>query len=276
MSGLTGSGTPLLPAKIGTNTRRLEPRCGACIAALSAGNLAALWIKTALPLLSIDRPRSVDRSDQGDFVTPHNFGMYTLLASAALSACNGNTSIPAVQSPSEVTSAPPVAEPEITLPDQSEPNAAQAVSIARCDSASETLQTAMLEAINRSRAMPQICGSSPQSAAPALQWDSRLAAAANQHSTDMAVTGFFSHSGSDGLDVGARATAAGFEWRAIGENIAAGQQTISDVHSGWMASPGHCANIMGDQYTHVGASCIVQPGSRYGSYWTVVFGQPLR
>jgi len=58
-----------------------------------------------------------------------------------------------------------------------------------------------------------------------LIWNEALARAAQKHSTDMSINNFFSHSGSDGLQVWDRANAEGYEYRYIGENIAAGQVT---------------------------------------------------
>ena len=47
------------------------------------------------------------------------------------------------------------------------------------------------------------------------------------HAQDMAKKNFFEHQGSDGSTVAARATKVGYDWRSIGENIAAGPTTIA-------------------------------------------------
>ena len=60
----------------------------------------------------------------------------------------------------------------------------------------------------------------------------------------------------------------------VAENIAAGQQTAAEVVAGWLASPGHCANIMGPNFVHMGVSYVVNPKSRIGIYWAQVFGRP--
>ncbi len=135
------------------------------------------------------------------------------------------------------------------------------------------MRIAMLDAINQSRANARQCGSSHWPAVAALVWDSRLTAAANAHSTDMANNNFFSHTGSDGLSAAERATQAGFAWRALGENIASGQQNVTQVHESWLQSPGHCNNIMAEQFNAVGASCVQQTVSPFATYWTVVFGR---
>jgi uncharacterized protein YkwD len=85
---------------------------------------------------------------------------------------------------------------------------------------------------------------------------------------------FFSHTGSDGLTVGDRVRNAGYDWSAVGENIAAGQQTINTVMMVWLESPGHCANIMRPIYTEFGAASYSVYGSDYSIYWTQVFARP--
>ena len=85
---------------------------------------------------------------------------------------------------------------------------------------------------------------------------------------------FFSHTGSDGLTVGDRVVNGGYDWSAVGENIAAGQQTIDIVMAAWLDSPGHCANIMDSAYTEFGAASYSVNGSDYPIYWTQVFARP--
>ncbi len=59
---------------------------------------------------------------------------------------------------------------------------------------------------------------------------------------------FMDHMGSNGLKASERITNAGYVWNAMGENIAAGQATVAAVMNGWLASPGHCANIMSSSF----------------------------
>jgi len=91
----------------------------------------------------------------------------------------------------------------------------------------------------------------------------------------MASKNFFSHTGSNGSSVGDRATAAGFNWTAVGENIAAGTSysAVSAVLQGWINSPGHCANLMRSSYRELGAAKVSNPSSTYNVYWTQVFGK---
>ncbi len=133
---------------------------------------------------------------------------------------------------------------------------------------------AMLAAVNAARARPRVCGSESFGPAPPLAWDDQLGAAALDHSSDMARQKYFSHEGKDGSTVGERARRAGYLWRRISENIAVGMPSAEQAMAGWLASPGHCANIMSLQLTEMGAAFAINNdrGSRF--YWTQVFGTP--
>lgn len=67
-------------------------------------------------------------------------------------------------------------------------------------------------------------------------------------------------------------------WTLLGENVAAGQSSAAQVTREWMASPGHCRNIMEPTFTSVGVSGLtggtgdlsaVPP--RYATIWVQVF-----
>jgi uncharacterized protein YkwD len=61
----------------------------------------------------------------------------------------------------------------------------------------------------------------------------------------------------------------------LGENIAAGQTTVDSVMADWMASPGHCANIMRPEFVEMGVACVNgTPANTYRTYWTMDFGRP--
>ncbi|MEV0041447.1 CAP domain-containing protein [Streptomyces sp. NPDC050804] len=101
--------------------------------------------------------------------------------------------------------------------------------------------------------------------------DPRLAAAAQADSTDMAARAFYSHTSPEGLEPWDRAAAAGAAHRGIGENIACGQRGPREVVRGWMNSPGHRANILKRDFTHLGIGFA--GGGPAGTYWTQLFGQ---
>ncbi len=90
---------------------------------------------------------------------------------------------------------------------------------------------------------------------------------AQLHTADMVSKAYFSHTGSDGSSVSQRVTRQGYEWRAVGENIAYGQRSVEQVVEAWMNSPSHCRAIMDSEFTELGAA-------RVEDHWTLVFGTP--
>ena len=62
---------------------------------------------------------------------------------------------------------------------------------------------------------------------------------------------------------------------ALGENIASGYRTVDAVMNGWIASPGHCANLMNAGFAEVGVACVPGvAGNTYATYWTMELGRP--
>ncbi|MBV4458971.1 CAP domain-containing protein [Pseudomonas sp. COR58] len=130
----------------------------------------------------------------------------------------------------------------------------------------------LLEQLNAARAQPRQCGGQAFSAAAPLAWNAVLGTVAQDHSRDMANKNYFDHKDRDGRTPGDRAELAGYGGQQVGENIAAGQDTVQKVVAGWLASPGHCANLMNPQYRELGAAYAVDPKSDAGIYWTAMFG----
>lgn len=102
-----------------------------------------------------------------------------------------------------------------------------------------------------------------------LAWHAPVAEVARAHSEDMAVRDFFDHVNPDGLDPGDRIAAAGIHNSGWGENIAAGYFSPESVMDAWMNSPGHRANILSPNWTHLGVG--IHEGGTYGVYWTQDF-----
>ena len=132
----------------------------------------------------------------------------------------------------------------------------------------------LLEQINSARTQARQCGGQAFAATTPLAWNAVLASAAEGHSRNMANNNFFDHKDRDGRMPGDRAELAGYNGQLIGENIAAGQDTTRKVVDGWLASPGHCANLMNPQFRELGAAYVVDPKSDSGIYWTAMFGTP--
>ena len=128
----------------------------------------------------------------------------------------------------------------------------------------------MLGLINDARAEARDCGDTFFPAAPPLNWDDRVAAAALGHSVDMAENMFFDHEGSDGSNTGDRLMNEGYDPGAWGETILAGLEDEATVVESFLDSPGHCAILMDPSYEDVGvgaAEGVFQ--GRSTLYWTI-------
>ena len=161
--------------------------------------------------------------------------------------------------------------------------------------ASDDEQTKYLKVINYARSIARECKNNDGTvqkesegcfpAVSPLSTNSALYTAALEHSTDLAQSDTFSHTGSGtdsdvtGSNLGHPSTfkerieANGYvEYSTIGENIAAGQATIEDAVHAWLESPGHCANIMNGNYKEMGLAKYENEDSRYKIYWSNEFG----
>ena len=64
----------------------------------------------------------------------------------------------------------------------------------------------------------------------------------------------------------------GLRFSAAAENIAKGQRTPQEVMNAWMNSPGHRANILSKNVTHIGVGAA--KSSNGTLYWTQMFMKP--
>jgi uncharacterized protein YkwD len=104
---------------------------------------------------------------------------------------------------------------------------------------------------------------------PVLHASALLDHSAQGWTNAMVRTSLFSH----GSDFSARISAAGFPWSAAGENIATGYATPRQVVAGWMASTGHCENILSPSFSDVGTGVSTRRLGRFSpSTWTQDFG----
>jgi uncharacterized protein YkwD len=127
------------------------------------------------------------------------------------------------------------------------------------------LQRAVVCLVNRQRTGRHL---------PRLRTSRRLNRSAQGWTNAMVRSDSFSH----GANFAARITAVGFVWSMAGENIATGFSTPAQVVRGWMASTGHCQNILSPSFADVGTGVSNRriPGfSSGGGTWTQDFGLPM-
>jgi uncharacterized protein YkwD len=191
------------------------------------------------------------------------------LLSTLLVACGGSSGSGATTDDGNTTPVPPVPQPG----DNASYNLGNTPQVV-IDQCMSDVDKEMLTHVNDARSQARNCGNGYYPATTALSWHCTLEDVAYEHSRDMGDHNYFSHTGSDGLAPGDRVRNAGYDWSAVGENIAAGQQSIDTVMTTWLDSPGHCANIMYSLYTEVGAASYPVDGSDYSIYWTQIFARP--
>ena len=104
-----------------------------------------------------------------------------------------------------------------------------------------------------------------------VRLDPRLQTAAQAHACDSATRNRMGHDGSDGRDLGDRATDAGYAYREIAENVAQGYPSPKAVTQGWMNSPGHRRNILMRRAMDAGVG--IATGSNGDLHWVLKIGR---
>ena len=136
------------------------------------------------------------------------------------------------------------------------------------DASEATIPSDVARLVNEARSQGRSCGSAGWfDPAPPVTLDATLTTVAQAHSVDQAGMGRMTHIGSDGSDLRDRVDAAGYAWTAIGENVAWNYRSAEQVMAGWLASDGHCRNIMNPAYAEIGVGVEAW-------YWTQVFARP--
>ncbi len=109
-----------------------------------------------------------------------------------------------------------------------------------------------------------------------LTMETKLTAAAERHSTDLARADRISHTGTDGSNPWHRVKLSGYRPLLAAENVGAGQRSFEEVLQGWKESPGHDKNLLLADATHMGIALKTNPDSSYQTFWTLVLGKPAR
>lgn len=86
----------------------------------------------------------------------------------------------------------------------------------------------------------------------AVKWDSLIQITAFDHSEDMAINNYFSHTNLNGESPFDRMTSDGISYRVAGENLAYGQSSSIFAHEGLMNSIGHRENLLKPDFSLLG------------------------
>lgn len=131
----------------------------------------------------------------------------------------------------------------------------------------------VLALLNTLRVQGASCGGGAGeslTAAPPLQWNGQLAEGAARLARRLAADRSITHA-PDGLGLESRLRDVNYRYQRAAENIAAGPPTLDAAAAGWMASPGHCANLMAARLREVGVACAAAAGDGK-TYWAMVLG----
>lgn len=130
------------------------------------------------------------------------------------------------------------------------------------DSDAAAVARTLFRQINQTRA---------QNGLPPLQSHEGLANVSRAHSQDMVDNNFVGHTSPTTGSAPERVRGAGYRSGLILENIGRGYSS-SEIHRGLLASPGHAANILNRDVTHVGVGVVSESeGSREAFVATEVF-----
>ena len=107
-----------------------------------------------------------------------------------------------------------------------------------------------------------------------LRRNPELARAAQVHAEQMAARGRLAHDlpGTRYPTLAARLKLVGYEYRAVGENVAEGFTSGAALMAGWMTSAPHRANVLSARYTETGVGMARSRSGR--TYHAQVFARP--
>ena len=110
-----------------------------------------------------------------------------------------------------------------------------------------------------------------------LIFQKNLNIVADLHARDIATRRVLSHFSVKGLAVGQRVENAGYKWRLIAENIAAGMADGVEAVATWIKNPNHRRNMLIDGVVHAGigyARPLFKKNGGFKHYWVLVIGAP--
>jgi uncharacterized protein YkwD len=119
----------------------------------------------------------------------------------------------------------------------------------------------ILDAMNRERERRGL---------PRLRLDARLNAAASDRIRDMFNKHYFDHVSPDGMQPFVWVNYRSYRYSTVGENLAEGYRSAAAVVNGWMNSPGHRRNLLGQSFQDAGIAIVRgSPSGRTNSFTVV-------
>ena len=134
------------------------------------------------------------------------------------------------------------------------------------DSISAIYASVLVNLVNRDRTALKIAE---------LKINPVLQLAAQLKADDMATKGYFAHNSPDGKTPWYWFESAGYKYTVAGENLAVNFADSEQVHTAWMNSTGHRANLINSRFTEIGiATSTGSYKGRQAVFVVQMFGKP--
>jgi uncharacterized protein YkwD len=108
----------------------------------------------------------------------------------------------------------------------------------------------------------------------AVRLDPKLTRIAADHALRMAQSNKVAHVLIGEGSFARRLRVGGYDASIASENIGAGYDSLAEAFAGWRKSRGHNKNLLTPEVTVIGIARADAPGSKYGTYWSLVLAHP--
>jgi hypothetical protein len=107
-----------------------------------------------------------------------------------------------------------------------------------------------------------------------VKLDPKLTRIAADHALKMASANKVAHVLIGEGSFARRLRVGGYDASVASENIGAGYDSLAEAFAGWRKSRGHNKNLLSPEITVIGIARADAPGSKYGTYWSLVLAHP--
>ncbi len=215
----------------------------------------ASLLDTTLPEFAVDTDKEINES------TPT---IVVLSTQATWIATETSTST--ITIPTDTSTATEIAQPsETDTPDVNIETVTVEADITCNIAENRSFESEVIRLINLKR---------EENGIPNLIQQTQLTQAAKSHSEDMACGNYFSHISPEFGDLNLRLDDQNYKYENVGETIAAGFESPEEVVASWLESPNHREILLSADYSQIGVGFAKLDDSEFGTYWTVIVGQP--
>lgn len=144
--------------------------------------------------------------------------------------------------------------------------------VARWSASAADREIALLDAVNRARAVGGTCGETRMLPSGPLALRPELRCAARIHAEDLADTDRSGHDGSDGSRSTGRTTEAGYTGVPRHEVIARDQASASAALAAWLDSENHCLAVLDERLDEAGVGVSDAPPDPQTA-WVLLTGE---